>query len=631
MRRSIATVCLSGLLEDKLAAIAAAGFDGVEIFENDLIAFDGAPGDIRALAQELGLHIDAYQPLRDFEGVDEKTFRLNIARAEHKLDIAKALGAPLLLVVSNVSPGAGADEDRAAAQLRALAERAAERGIKIGYKALSWGAHVSHAQQAYKLIERVDHPHLGLVLDSFHSLALGDDPKVLSKIPGDRIFWVQIADAPKMTLDPLTWSRHYRCFPGQGDLDVAGFLSAVLASGYTGPVSLEIWNDELRAASPRLSASDGYRSLLWLEETLAAAKPKISKVELFDPAPASALTGVSFIEFAADGIPATELDTFFSGFGFTKAGMHRSKNVVLYRSGAVNLVLNAEPNSFAQSYFLLHGPSICAIGLRADDEQQALSRALDYHCAQFSGRVGPNELSIPAVRAPDGSLIYFVGAAVESGGLYEIEFHIDAAAMPKDISLSGIDHIAYALRSGELDSWVLYYRAVLGFDAEPTLLLSDPNGVVKSRTVTSRDHGVRLPLNISEGIRTSTAQSVESHGGAGVHHVAFSTPDIFATVAALRARGAKLLPIPANYYEDLQTRFELQPDFVGRLRDADILYDRIGDGEFLHVYSEPFQDSFFFEFLQRIGGYDQYGAVNAPIRMAAFARVAREQQRGELL
>jgi 4-hydroxyphenylpyruvate dioxygenase len=168
---------------------------------------------------------------------------------------------------------------------------------------------------------------------------------------------------------------------------------------------------------------------------------------------------------------------------------------------------------------------------------------------------------------------------------------------------------------------------VLGFEADATWLLPDPNGLVKSRAVSSKGRAVRIPLNVSQSRRTATARQVDTQGGAGVHHVAFSCDDIFATVASLRASGAKLLRIPPNYYEDLAMRFDLKDAFIAKLKAAHILYDRIGGGEFLHVYSEPFQDRFFFEFCQRIGGYDEYGAANAPFRMAAIARLQRERDR----
>ena len=84
MRHSIATVCLSGTLEEKLRAAAEVGFDGVEVFENDLIASPLRPREIRDLAGELGLSIDLYQPFRDFEGVDGATLAANLRRAEAK-------------------------------------------------------------------------------------------------------------------------------------------------------------------------------------------------------------------------------------------------------------------------------------------------------------------------------------------------------------------------------------------------------------------------------------------------------------------------------------------------------------------------------------------------------------------
>jgi len=181
-----------------------------------------------------------------------------------------------------------------------------------------------------------------------------------------------------------------------------------------------------------------------------------------------------------------------------------------------------------------------------------------------------------------------------------------------------------ALPPGLMDSWVLYYRAVLGLQARETLTLPDPFGLVRSRAMADTDRTVRLPLNIAMGQQTTTAQTVVSNAGAGVHHIAFACGDIFAAVERLQKAGAPLLPISGNYYDDLAARFDLPEAFIDRLRAGNILYDRIDDGEFLHVYGEAFQDRFFLEFVQRIGGYDDYGAVNAPVRMAAQSRLARE-------
>jgi 4-hydroxyphenylpyruvate dioxygenase len=139
MRRAIATVSLSGTLPDKLRAISAAGFDAVELFEPDLIGFQGTPRDLRRLADGVGLGIDLYQPFRDFEGVSEIRFRRNLDRAERKFDVMQELGAPLMLVCSSVAPDSLGEPALAAAQLHVLAERAATRGLRVGFEALAWG------------------------------------------------------------------------------------------------------------------------------------------------------------------------------------------------------------------------------------------------------------------------------------------------------------------------------------------------------------------------------------------------------------------------------------------------------------------------------------------------------------
>lgn len=632
MRRSIATISLSGTLEDKLEAIAAAGFDAVQIFDNDILYYEDTPRSVLEIAQNLGLAIEGYQPLRDFEGLDEAGFRKCLARAERKLDLMVELGVPLLLVPASTLAASSGDRPRIAAHLRALAEKAASRNIRLAYGPLAWAAHIRSLAEAWAVVEAVGHPHLDVFLSSFQLLAAGDDPKTVSRIPADRIAAVQIADAPHLAIDPVSKSRFYSCLPGEGDLDLTGFVLALLRSGYAGSLTLEIMNEAFRGAPPRIVAEDGMRALRFLEENVRReleknkAEAQAAKVALFDPPEPAKISGMEFLEFAASGADAQALGTWFESFGFVNMGKHRSKNVFLYRNGKVNLALNAEPHSFAQSYYLMHGPSVCAIGIRADDDQRALSRGLAFNAQRFEGRVGPNELSIPAIRGQDGSLIYFVGEE-DAKNLYEIEFAMKDGAKPEGAALQTVDHLALAVPAGEMDSRVLFYRAVLGFEAAATWLLPDPNGLVKSRAVTSKGHQVRIPLNVSQGRRTATARQVDTQGGAGVHHVAFSCTDIFASVAFLRKMGASLLNIPANYYEDLAMRFELDEAFIAKLKAAHILYDRIGSGEFLHVYSEPYQDRFFFEFVQRIGGYDQYGAANAPFRMAAIARLQRERDR----
>jgi 4-hydroxyphenylpyruvate dioxygenase len=628
MLRSIATVSLSGTLEEKLQAAAAARFDAVEIFENDFICFDGSARQVHALAADLGLKIALYQPFRDLEGVSDAQFRRNLDRAERKFDVMQEMGAPLMLVCSNATREAIDDDARAASQLRALAERAAARGLRIGYEALAWGTQVNTYGRAWELVSLADHPHLGLILDSYHTLAIDDPLDGIARIPGDRIFFVQLADAPRLNMDVLALSRHFRCFPGQGELDVAAFLAEVLRAGYTGPISLEVFNDEFRASPTRPTAVDARRSLLHLEEQVrmrlqnptTQAAPCHPPVELFDPPPAPVPRGIAFLEFAVDGPTAASLGGTLERLGFARAGRHRSKAVTLYRQGDANLVLNAEPNSFAHSWFLVHGPSICAIAIRTEDERGALSRAEALGCARFEGRIGPNELTIPAVRSLDGSLIYFVADRPDAVDPLQTDFVLDAvsAAAPPDIA--AIDHVAQALPPGQFDSWVLFYRAVLGLVPDDLWMLADPHGLVRSRALASANRSLRFPLNISASRNTVTARSVSAFAGAGVHHIALRSPDIFATAARCRAAGVPLLRVPDNYYDDLAVRHPIDADLLARLQRDGILYDRSAGGEYLQLYTEPFEDRFFFEIVQRIGAYDAYGAVNAAVRIAAQAR-----------
>jgi len=617
--KSIATVCLSGSLPDKLEAAASAGFQGVEIFEQDLLTHDGPPEGIRAMAEDLGLAITIFQPFRDFEAMPDAQRARNMDRAERKFDVMQALGTDLVLVCSNTQPAALDDPARAAADLREMAERAAARGLRVGYEALCWGRHVNRWRQAWDIVSRADHPALGLILDSFHTLALGDTLEGLpGTVPGDRIAFVQLADAPRLSMDVLSWSRHFRNFPGQGELDVAGFTREVLAAGYRGPLSLEVFNDEFRAAPARRIARDGHRSLIWLDSVLAA--PSVPAAPL---PPAPVLDGVEFLEFAVDETRGRELAQFIGTLGFRKAGQHRSKAVELWRQGGVNLVLNAEPDSAAAGHFELHGTSVCATALRVDDAARAMTRAEALLCSTWRERVGEGERAIPAIRAPDGTLIYLVEPGAAGRSIWESDFHLLPGTSDGPTGgLERVDHVAHALAPGQMDGFVLFHRAAFGLEPGAPLDLPDPQGLVRSRAMADPGGRVRMPLNVSESRQTATGRFVSAIAGAGVHHIAFSTDDLAGFAAGSGAgRAAPMLPIPDNYYEDLGARFGLEDGMLETLERGRLLYDRdAGGGEFLHAFTLSFEDRFFFEVVERRGGYADYGAPNAGVRMAAQAR-----------
>jgi 4-hydroxyphenylpyruvate dioxygenase len=632
MRRAIATVSMSGTLRDKLEAIALAGFDAVELFEPDLVGYRGTPREARRLVDDLGLGIDLYQPLRDFEGVPRYQLERNIERAERKFDLMQELGAPLVLVCSNTSPSSLGDPDLAAEQLHALAERAARRGLRVGYEALAWGRWVQRYGQAWAIVKRANHPHLGLILDSFHTSSLGDDPSGVAGIPGDRIAFVQMADAPHMTLDVIQWARHHRKLPGQGDFDLSSFLATVLLTGYTGTLSLEIFNDVFRAVPNRRTATDAMRSLLHLESQVRdrfdqlpvgspvrqAAAAAIDRVGLHQsPAPAR-LAGWSFLEFGGDDDAVLRLGGHLERLGFLRYGVHRTKAVTLYAQGNIRLVLNREPGSEARRRFDEQGVAVCCLGVAVDDPERAAARGAALLSDRRDGVHGGQEQGLPAIVAPGRTIVQFVPAETP----VDVFFQAGAdRAVGEHAGLTGIDHIAMGLSLEQFDTWVLFARAVLGLERGESLDLADPFGLIRTCGLADEARRLRVVLNVSLSSRTRTAEQVRAAGeaGGGVHHIALACDDIVATVDRLRGNGVSFVPISPNYYDDLAARVPFEADRLARLRDRDIVFDSDNGGEYYHAYVEPFEGRFFFEIVQRIG-YDGYGAVNASARLASVAQ-----------
>src|SRR5882762_74940 len=398
MMNSIATVSLSGTLDRKLVAIAEAGYDGVEIFENDLLGFDGTAKDVGRMIRDLGLVCTCYQPFRDFEGLPPELRRRALDRAEAKFDVMDALGATLMLVCSSVHREASGDTARIVDDFRLLGERAARRSFRVGYEALAWGKHVFDHRQAWEIVRQVDHPAIGLILDSFHSLARKIPISSIADISPDKIFLIQIADAPEMPVDYLYWSRHFRCFPSQGDFQVADYVAAAAHRSYAGPLSLEIFNDRFREWSASQIAVDGLRSLLMLKDQakISAALP-----------PRVTILGVDFVEFAVHVDEAAALATMLTGLGFAHVGEHRSKDVSLWRQSDVHLVINRDASGWANAHWRVHGASVCAIALRVASAKAALARAAALNVDTFEQRVAEGELAIPWIRGVGGALTYF--------------------------------------------------------------------------------------------------------------------------------------------------------------------------------------------------------------------------------
>ena len=621
MKTSIATVSISGNLREKLEAIAAAGFDGIEIFEQDFLAHDGSPKEVGAMVRDHGLEIMLFQPFRDFETLPEPFRGKAFDRAERKFEVMQELGTDLVLICSSVHPKALGGIDRAADDLAELGERAAKRDLRIGYEALAWGRHVNDHRDAWEIVRRADHSNVGLIVDSFHTLGRKLDPNSLRSVPGDKIFFVQLADAPAIEMDLLYWSRHFRNMPGEGDLDVTGFMQAVMATGYSGPISLEIFNDMFRGGNTRQLARDGYRSLIDLMDQVARAEPELSLSTPPVPAPQSP-DGVAFIEFATRGKEAEALQSLLEQLGFTLTGTHRNKAVSLWQQGETRIVLNKETEGHAASSWNARGTNVCDIGISVQDAADVITRAKKLGDNPFGQPLGPGEASIPAIKGLAGSVLHFMNAETAVQEVWQSEF-VASNTEPGNAGLTRIDHIAQTMSYEDMLSWSLFYSTLFEMKKSAMVDVVDPDGIVRSQALETMDGKFRITLNGADTHRTIAGAFLSETFGASVQHIAFATNDIFETLEKLIENGFKPLPISANYYADLAARFVIDPVLLERLKLMNILYDEDESGSFFQCYSEMTGFGVFFEIVQRQTCYAGYGGANAPFRIAAQKRMVR--------
>ena len=620
MRKSIATVCLSGTLREKLLACSAAGFDGVEIFENDLVVSPDDPATISRYAADLGLSIDLYQPFRDFEGVTADRLKQNLKRATAKFRLMNSLGVDVILACSNVATATIADDGLAAEQLHDLAELAADHGIRVAYEALAWGKYVSDFEHAHRIVELAGHPALGSCLDSFHILSRDCDPQPIERLDPSKIFFCQLADATRLSMDILSWSRHHRVFPGEGGWDIPGFMTHIVRSGYTGTVSLEVFNDVFRQSPADHTALDGMRSLIWLEDQTARRLAEDDAItgqphDAHDQMTLTALpgagqpTGINFAEVRAAN--PSEMEVMLSQLGFQFGGRHRTKAVQLWVNGCARIILSEQQP-------IGDGPTVSAIGFDLTDPATALSRAQFLKAVLVPRETRPEDENLQAIESPDSTEVFLCQGSPDGTAAWTAEFGTrgsasDQHSMERSGGISHIDHINLSQPWQHFDETVLFYESMLSLNAQPSSEVSAPSGLVRSQVLRSGDGAVRLALNIAplalEGSGASAAAIYPEH-------VAFATDDVVAIARRARARGLQFLSVPENYYEDLQARLDIEPSLLATLQELNLLYDQDEFGEFLHFYTRTI-GTVFFEVVERQRGYDGYGAPNAPVRLAS--------------
>ena len=348
--------------------------------------------------------------------------------------------------------------------------------------------------------------------------------------------------------------------------------------------------------------------------------------------------GFEFIEYAAPD-PAA-MAGVFERMGFRAIARHRHKEVTLYRQGEINFVLNADPESFAQRFARLHGPSVCAIAFRVQDAASAYRRASSLGAWGFANHAGPGELNIPAIKGVGDSLIYFVdrwrgknGAKpgdIGNIGFYDVDFEpLEGATLdPAGHGLRYIDHLTHNVHRGRMKEWVEFYERIFNFREIRYFDIEGQVTGVKSRALTSPCGRIRIPIN-EEGNEKpgQISEYLDTYHGEGIQHIAMGARDLVATVDALRASGVKLLDTPDTYYELIEKRIPGHGENVAALKERKILIDGRPGELLLQIFSENQLGPIFFEFIQRKGD-EGFGEGNFK---ALFESIELDQMRRGVL
>ncbi|NQZ95784.1 MAG: 4-hydroxyphenylpyruvate dioxygenase [Myxococcales bacterium] len=342
--------------------------------------------------------------------------------------------------------------------------------------------------------------------------------------------------------------------------------------------------------------------------------------------------GFEFIEYAAPDPQA--LGALFERMGLAKVARHRSKDVTLYRQGDIHFVINAEPNSFAQSFARVHGPSICAIGFRVRDAAECYRSCINRGAWGVEGKVGPMELNIPSIKGVGDSLIYLVDRYGENGTIYDVDFVAVAGADLRrpDVqpALTRVDHLTHNVHRGRLAEWAEFYERLFNFREVRFFNIEGRHTGLKSKAMTSPCGKIKIPINESSDDQSQIQEYLDAYRGEGIQHVALSARDIYATVEKLRESGVAFLDTPDTYYEKVDERIGEHGEDVSRLERSRILIDGApsrGEGLLLQIFTEPVIGPIFFEIIQRKGN-EGFGEGNF---QALFESMEEDQiRRGTL-
>jgi 4-hydroxyphenylpyruvate dioxygenase len=314
--------------------------------------------------------------------------------------------------------------------------------------------------------------------------------------------------------------------------------------------------------------------------------------------------GFEFVEYTAPDPRA--LADLFSRMGFAAVARHRSKDVTLYRQGDVNFIVNGEPESFAQAFARVHGPSVCAIAFRVRNAARAVERAVALGAKPFHGKIGPMELNIPAIHGIGGSLIYLVDRYGPRGSIYDVDFEALPGVPPEPagVGLTGIDHLTHNVHRGRMAEWADFYSRLFNFRELQYFDIEGRLTGLRSKAMVSPCGKIRIPINESADDKSQIAEYLAAYHGEGIQHIALATSDIYGAVSALRGNGIVFQDVPDTYYEQVDARLPGHGENLARLAENRILIDgapTADGGRLLQIFTQTVIGPIFFEIIQRKG------------------------------
>jgi 4-hydroxyphenylpyruvate dioxygenase len=345
------------------------------------------------------------------------------------------------------------------------------------------------------------------------------------------------------------------------------------------------------------------------------------------------LMGFEFVEFASP--TPNVLEPLFEKLGFSLVARHRSKDVLLYRQGDINFIVNREPKSLAGYFAAEHGPSACALAFRVKDSHKAYNLALELGAQPIEMPTGPMELRLPAIKGIGGAPLYLIDRFEDGKSIYDIDFEwIDGVPRhPVGVGLKLVDHLTHNVYRGRMAFWAQYYEKLFNFREIRYFDIQGEYTGLTSKAMTAPDGKIRIPLNEESSKGSGQIEEfLMKFNGEGIQHVALLTDDIFSTIDKLALAGVPLMTAPNDvYYEMLDERLPGHGQPIAELQTRGILLDgSIKDGKprlLLQIFSETLLGPVFFEFIQRKGD-DGFGEGNFK---ALFESIERDQVRRGVL